>query len=430
MASSSLDSSQQVSDFINKTHDILSTSAPNFDWSTIAEEGQAIGCINASEAERMKIYSTLPSWLAEELSKLNKSQFSELTPSTIELIGSHTFETKPPAGKLCQTSMLDNHQTRSMMARPMIATQGGKSTHYIANFSKVVWSDSGVFKHISDKAGINLLPYLKNVEPVKLKGNCFNAIVEGSVVYTHWLLDTLPRLLFLTDQGHDLDAFDHFLFAGITTKFHRQTLELLGIPDHKIVTRARDGRLFSVDSFTTVSAPRIAFASHPNLYARVRSLFLGETSKRKTSRRIYISRGKARRRRVVNEQDLEAVFQRYGVEILHLEDYSISETAAIMNEASHIIAPHGAGLANLVFAQPETKVLELYSAHLSNEYWVISNQQNLQYHAFEAHGPGGHVVDDASRAAMPFFERNGTDIEIPLNKFEAYLEKTFFTEAK
>lgn len=421
------DTPPHISAFIARTHEILRASTPNFDWSAISKEGQAIGCISAAEADAMKIRSKMPVWLTEGLSKFQTSTVSEDPTPAIEMMDTHSFEIAPPARQVCQTNMLQHHRTRSMTAEPMIAIQGGQSRHYLRNFSKVSWSDRGVYKKISDTAGVNLLGYLEEAEPVALRGNCFNAVVEGSVVYTHWLLDTLPRLLFWVDQGHDLRDFDYFLFAGITTKFHRQTLELLGIPDDKVITRARHGSLFSADHFTTVSAPRTRFASHPDLYARVRDLFLGNRTRKDRTRRVYISRGKAGRRRVTNEQDLEPVFKHYGIEVLHLEDYSISETAAIINAASHIIAPHGAGLANLVFAGAGAKVLELYSAHLSHEYWIISHQQGLEYHVFEAHGPDGQVVDDAARDAMPFFERNGTDIEIPLEPFKAYLRDHFFT---
>ncbi|MEM7491951.1 MAG: glycosyltransferase family 61 protein [Pseudomonadota bacterium] len=416
-----------VLDFVIKTDKLLSESAPHFDWAEIVKEGQAAGYLSPAEADAMKIRAILPNWLLKGLTERRPNEHSAIDPKGIELLGPYQFQIAPPAEAVCETSMLKWHKARTLTAEPMIAIQGGQSRHYLANFSKVSWSKDGVYTSLSDEAGQHLLPFLENVEPTVLEGRSFNAVVEGSVVYTHWLLDTLPRILFWIDQGHDIDEFDHFLFAGITTKFHRQTLDLLGIPDDKVVTRARHGPLFSVDDFTTVSQPRTDFATHPDTYARVRNLFLPQPSESKPSRCVYISRGKAGRRRVLNEDALEAVFERYGVEVLHLEDYSISETAAIIDSASHIIAPHGAGLANLVFARPGTKVLELFSAHLSREYWIISHQQGLEYHVFEAHGPDGCVVDDTAKEAMPFFVRNGTDIEIPIGKFEAYLDNKFFT---
>jgi hypothetical protein len=60
-----------------------------------------------------------------------------------------------------------------------------------------------------------------------------------------------------------------------------------------------------------------------------------------------------------------------------------------MGQASCIVAPHGAGLANIVFAPPGAAVVEFYGWHLSPEYWLLASQCGLRYVGIEARGPDG-----------------------------------------
>jgi hypothetical protein len=47
------------------------------------------------------------------------------------------------------------------------------------------------------------------------------------------------------------------------------------------------------------------------------------------------------------------------------------------------IAPHGAGLANLMFCRPGTRILQLYSPNYVNPmFWYMSNQVGLNYYLF------------------------------------------------
>lgn len=52
-----------------------------------------------------------------------------------------------------------------------------------------------------------------------------------------------------------------------------------------------------------------------------------------------------------------------------------------MAAAKVIISPHGAGLTNLVFCSPGTKLIEIFSPKYVNcLYWQISNFCDLQYY--------------------------------------------------
>lgn len=71
-------------------------------------------------------------------------------------------------------------------------------------------------------------------------------------------------------------------------------------------------------------------------------------------KKVYISRARARRRRMVNEAKVERIVQAHDYEIINLEKLDIGDQIRIFMNCKRIMAPHGAGLANLIFSSPQT----------------------------------------------------------------------------
>ncbi|WP_237157206.1 glycosyltransferase family 61 protein [Planktothrix agardhii] len=100
-------------------------------------------------------------------------------------------------------------------------------------------------------------------------------------------------------------------------------------------------------------------------------------------KRIYITRNAAKSRRILNEDELLRVLQPWGFHSIELESMSVIEQAALFSQAEIIIAPHGSGLTNLIFCQPNTKVIELFSPnYVYHCYWWISNLVELDYYYY------------------------------------------------
>jgi capsular polysaccharide biosynthesis protein len=99
------------------------------------------------------------------------------------------------------------------------------------------------------------------------------------------------------------------------------------------------------------------------------------------SERLYISRDMAKGRKIVNSHEVTNFLSKLGFKCVVLESLSIAETALLFSAAEVVLAPHGAGLSNLVFCQPGTKVIEIFSPNYVNVlYWSLSNEMNLQYY--------------------------------------------------
>ncbi|MGL6210510.1 MAG: glycosyltransferase family 61 protein [Paracoccaceae bacterium] len=412
--------------FAALVHQALRDSAPQFRFTDVLAIGKAQGLLTGAEVNDMNVNLRAPVWLAEALAALSPLT----TPDTIALPGRELI----PAGLQRLTPSQTAPGTRLPKAsghirvrhEPVVLHQGGPSSHNLTNFGKLSWTDQGILTPISDGNAGLFLPYLAEREPVPLDGHVFLGVVEGSAVYTHWLLDTFPRLLLLADAGVDLASIDTFLFATTGTRFHQATLAALGIPREKWRSRQHLGPFVRVtDRFIHVSAPRTAFACDPRIYDTVRSFFAGTTPPAKPYRRLFVTRRNAGRRKMLNEEAVIALLTPLGFEVVAFEDHSIPDTARMIAEATHLIAPHGAGLANLVFASPGLRVLELFNAHLSPEYGRICSQLGLEHHAMETLGPDGQMIDTGTLQQMEFFARNAMDLLVDVGALRDYLTSVF-----
>lgn len=73
-----------------------------------------------------------------------------------------------------------------------------------------------------------------------------------------------------------------------------------------------------------------------------------------------------------------------GDAIVTLESLSVAEQVSLMVGAKAVVAAHGAGLTNLVFCQPHTKVIEIFSPqYVPSCYWSLSDRLDLNYYYLE-----------------------------------------------
>ena len=101
-------------------------------------------------------------------------------------------------------------------------------------------------------------------------------------------------------------------------------------------------------------------------------------------RKIYVSRNKAATRRLINAEKLLMALK--GWETVTLEEMSIKEQVKCFAEASHIVATHGAGLVNLLWCDPKTKVIEIQDPKMLHKkvYPVLSKCLDLDHELYLA----------------------------------------------
>ncbi len=198
--------------------------------------------------------------------------------------------------------------------------------------------------------------------------------------YYHWMLEVLPKIFLIHGQ---LKNFTLLFPDKYKSPFYLETLKLLGVDNY---IRIEKGTRINAKRLTNIKliAPSGNFNPEvmQNLGAHLVSLAHGLNAKKiNPSRNLYISRKKSRWRYVLNEDRVIEKLAFYGFESICMEDYSMVEQIIIMNRAQNVITMHGAGIANALFMQKGTSLMELRKRDdgLNNSYYSFINAMELNY---------------------------------------------------
>jgi capsular polysaccharide biosynthesis protein len=258
------------------------------------------------------------------------------------------------------------------------------------------------------------------------------------------MFDLLPRLHLIQASGVDLKDIDRFIVNSCQKPFQQETLKLLGIPENKLIESDRCphiqaktmlvpslhrmsdritnwGGNFLRNQFLNSSLNITDNLSQKNISDSRAGENLSDRES-PTNQRLYISRKSAQYRRVLNELEVIEFLRAYGFRTITLESLSFQEQVTLMANATVAIAPHGAGLTNLIFSPPGSVVIELFSPdYLYNLYWLISNLSQLKYYYLI----GDHVDSYYSalgQAKPQYIHPAGEDILVNLNKLRSLLQ--------
>ena len=157
---------------------------------------------------------------------------------------------------------------------------------------------------------------------------------------------------------------------------HRESLRALGLDGYNVVEVAAD--LIKVREAIWVDSDLVQSMPAPCLQdfqQRVAARYHGSGGPR--NRRLLVAR-KGPTRKIHNIEQVEAFLSKYDFETIYLEGMSIVDQILLFQSAEFVIGPHGAGLANLLFCEPGTKVIEFMPfVEMRPFFWVISEKLNL-----------------------------------------------------
>jgi capsular polysaccharide biosynthesis protein len=199
----------------------------------------------------------------------------------------------------------------------------------------------------------------RRIPPVtRLKGWYATIVWPESHFFFHWMIEALPRMAVLGDYARLLDGL---FVPSPLQEFHRESLRLLGIDSAKLIpvdvgSHFQPERLLVPRTFAMYNPPRW-------LHSWFKGAYLPSATEHRSSahpiKRIYVSRNDAPARRVENEDEVLQHLAPLGFVAVRLSELSMAEQARVFNEAEVIVAPHGAGLSNLVFCKEKTIVVEI-----------------------------------------------------------------------
>jgi hypothetical protein len=191
--------------------------------------------------------------------------------------------------------------------------------------------------------------------------------------YSHWLSAHLPKFVLLQRLG----LLDDVLLPAALPPAHEASLRRLGL-------EPGDFRRFDPAAVQRIGRMRVIESDRfrPELVTSVRSV-MAPPGAVTPWRRVYISRARATRRVLRNEQQMAVTLRRFGFEPVVMEDLDFDAQVELMAETRVLVAPHGAGLTNMIFCAPGTHIVEIanldfpnpnfyaLASALGHRYWLV-----------------------------------------------------------
>jgi capsular polysaccharide biosynthesis protein len=228
-----------------------------------------------------------------------------------------------------------------------------------------------------------------------------NSVLSAN--YYHWMFDILPRLGLLRQSGLTADRY----VIGSTNGFQRDTLKLIGLENDRLISSTAETHLRPDELvIPSLSGPVYSLTPQQHACDYLRSTFLQTGRYREPHRAIYVTRGDAAQRRVINEAKVCDDLAALGFEIVSLAGMPFSEQVEMFAEARIIVGPHGAGFTNAVFCEPGTVLVEFMpTGRIIDCFERLARIGGLTYHCLvcaETDTGGGPVTNDhvVDRAAL------------------------------
>ena len=197
----------------------------------------------------------------------------------------------------------------------------------------------------------------------------------GAGNYGHWMLEMLPRafvvhhLMGLRDVRYLVHAAEEPLRQVMLDGF-----DLLGIPPDAVIFSAPAPLHFA--SLILVDG----LADHGGYLSPVTLAAIDVLSKSiapENAAPVYVSR---RGRSFHNDRTVEAVARAEGWRVVAPETLALREQIAVFKHAPAIAGVMGAGLTNIAFAAPGTRVTCFAPANMPDVFfWFIANLRGLPY---------------------------------------------------
>ena len=194
--------------------------------------------------------------------------------------------------------------------------------------------------------------------------------------YAHWFTAHLPKLVMLRDEG----MLDGLVLPAGRPGWVNESLTRIGI-----------------SAFRELPTPGVLFARRLTLVQsdrfRPELLQAGRDAMAKTEahpdRRVFVSRREARGRRLLDEDALAPALRAAGFDLVAMEELSLSDQIALMARTETLLAPHGAGLTNMLFCPAGTRIAEIADpAYPNPNFYAMATALGNEYHYLRARGEG------------------------------------------
>ncbi len=196
--------------------------------------------------------------------------------------------------------------------------------------------------------------------------------------YFHWFSDVVPRVLI----AQKISGFQENTKLLLSKKlemvdFASETAEKL----NQKISYYEENKVYKIKKLILPSHIASSGNYDRELMQEARKL-LTKKSISQAEKKIYISRQKSRFRKINNEQEVQKLLKKYNYEIHYFEEYNFKKQIELMQQTSFLIGLHGAGLTNMLFMNPNTKILEIRNQEdkHNNCYFSLASDLDIDYY--------------------------------------------------
>lgn len=214
--------------------------------------------------------------------------------------------------------------------------------------------------------------------------------------YYHWFIDSVPRIWTVIEANFK-NELSIYVCDTIPDEWITPLSNLL--PNNFEIVLVKKGTY--VKGKKAVFLPFLSNNCSGKLPSKFLEFYLEKSLRQynldvseKPNLKLYVSRKKALKRKINNDDELIEFLTYEGFLICHLEDLSIKEQANLFFNSKLILAQHGAGLTNLLYTR-NADVIEVFQSrndHL-NHYRDLALEKKLKYYSLYLDGESKN--DDA-----------------------------------
>ncbi len=198
--------------------------------------------------------------------------------------------------------------------------------------------------------------------------------------YYHWLIDVAPKIC-AAQEAYGRDLADWKLcWPMVGSAYEAQTLALLEVPADRIVNTQESGGL-SAEVLACAPIPWWEEPPHPRVHLLRKRLeaHLAEPD----GTRLFITR--VGTRACVNQSEVLDVLARYDFRPVDFGTMPLTEQIRLVSTAETVGGFHGAGLANMLWCHPGTRIIDLLPPDYQPKWFAnLSLMLGLRYHSLEA----------------------------------------------
>lgn len=235
---------------------------------------------------------------------------------------------------------------------------------------------------------------IKQSSPTKIPGKVLVLTRIDTDCYGHWIGEILGRLAIIQQYNIEYD----WIYTPYDKPYIKETLELLGVDSSKIITPYLDYFHIQADELLvpSLTVRRVSDNYTPHyctmycpkwVITWLRDRFipqaLSKYSQQSYCNKIFISREDSYQRKMLNEDEVFSLFEKKGFKKYTLAEMSFLEQVMLFSQATCIVSAHGSGLTNLIFCNPNAKVIELYQNQFDTTFWQISQTIGLEHHCIK-----------------------------------------------